>query len=326
MLTHLRAGLRHLGLGNWDKATDLFVLAEASDSFSASAKTFLGMALAIGNKHEASKTAIKDAFDLNPFVPMALLDSNGELMHPVHTNVKNWTRELPNSQAVRSLPKPRWYRISHPRTYARVDAISTSGGDPIIQWGCGTGPHGRWDEPLLSRIGFESGDVKWTIPIKIGTLQFSSSRIVYVKDGDRWSLFSSHDGSLVGDFGQAYSEAAYFPAWARQRTEQVFKKLNASSIGHNRAWELLNSGGKTEVLATLPSGYSVDWPYLIETMNAELPVAGENYRLQCSNHWEEFTFGPRGSMTGFVSKSSSVTCRQEVTDIHDSADAAAGLD
>jgi tetratricopeptide (TPR) repeat protein len=228
LLAPLLEAITHLDLGDYAKAQERLIAAEAVDPLAAFPKLLLGVVLLKRGLKEAGQRRLRQSLELNPYnLPFHEWPVLTDTRESVRTRVLDRSLRFPgeiSKTSVRregwraTLPKLVWFRGPVPAASIQ-EALLTElpEGDAvvIIRWLVGH----ESPRSLISGVHLPSGDVLWTLePSDCESLALATPTVVITKfptkKGDRFRFRGTVDPAAVeADMSTAYFQSMFCPQW-----------------------------------------------------------------------------------------------------------------
>jgi tetratricopeptide (TPR) repeat protein len=214
---HVKTGLTFVELGEFSKARDEFVKAEAIDPNAATAKLWLAKLLVAEGYGRPAFRRYVEALQLNPFVenvpPSDDLNGIGRA---------TWGRELDHWIATKFGNRLRaWLTYSVPDETV-VSKMSCSGLNPVVLWSLG-------GKRILSAFRLSDGECLWSRRCREQTLCFATPRRVitrFLGPREEYELLDPESGKTLRRMGSEYFHVIFGPAEAELQTSQPFTASN----------------------------------------------------------------------------------------------------
>jgi tetratricopeptide (TPR) repeat protein len=215
---HVKTGLTFVELGEFSKARDAFVKAEAIDPNAATAKLWLAKLLVVEGYGKPAFRRYVEALLLNPFLEH--VPPSNDLNDVMRAT---WGRELDHWVATKFGNRVRaWLTYSVPDETV-VSKMSCGGLNPVVQWSLG-------GKTVLSAFRLSDGECLWNRRCREEqTLCFATPRRVITRllgPPEEYELLDPESGKTLRRMGSEYFHVVFGPAEAELQTLQPFTASN----------------------------------------------------------------------------------------------------
>jgi len=309
----LKSAFTFIRLNEFEKALDKLVEADASDDRSALAKFWLSIILfrngILSCDEKKKKEAImilEEALELNPFIiyvagAPSILNQN--LLQSSSDRVQtfiSWKTSINSAMDIKKRPNRddkflnKIFGNDRHFCWASFEAVSVSGGHPVISWISGPTCSSSRKYRLVSVLDLSTGDFLWSYDLNSHQeLCLATPRFVILKCSKPTQHFKFLDiltGRVNSTMKNEYFKTVFCPNLSQLKQLEFFQKSNCRMgeipMDHNseRIGSVTTFKGYKERILTDPHGLNA---YIIRVMNEEETIVGGRTRSNLLPFFEE---------------------------------------